>query len=198
MRISKTFILLSLFLLSSCSLFSPITLDTKKFLLDKIPTQFPPKPTHAPTIVVLKPETKAVYNTTQMAYSVQPHQIDFFSKNEWGETPAQMLQPLLIETLQKTHYFHAVVTPSTLTNNAYFLKTQILELNQDYTVNPAILRLTLLVQIYQAATNQVIASKEFSISEPIVQKTPYGGVIAANCATRKMLREIALLVSRTV
>jgi hypothetical protein len=42
-----------------------------------------------------------------------------------------------------------------------------------------------------AATNRVVASKEFSVEERPLFNTPYGGVMAANQATAKMLAELA-------
>jgi cholesterol transport system auxiliary component len=60
--------------------------------------------------LVLVPETEALYATTQMAYTIQAYQIAYFSENEWAETPSQMIQPLIVETLRHTHYFSEVMS----------------------------------------------------------------------------------------
>jgi len=76
-------------------------------------------------------------------------------------------------------------------NYDYVLNTQILELQQDFTLCPAMVRLTLRAQLSRGMTQQILATQEFSIQEPILQKTPYAGVIAANHATAKMIQELA-------
>ena len=101
-----------------------------------------------------------------MAYTVRPYQIAYFSRNRWAETPAQMLQPLIVQTLQDTHYFHAVVTAPFIGKYDYSLNTQILELKQDYTYKPAKLKLILRAQLSNTATSHVIATTQYAIEEP--------------------------------
>lgn len=185
-------ITLSMALLSSCSLLSPVTVSSQKtYLLNTIPHPVHKKPPRAITVLVMPPESRPIYNTTQMAYSTKPYQIAYFSQNQWAETPAQMWQPLMVQTLQQTHYFHAVVTPPYGAYYDYVLTTQILQLKQDFTCKPAMLQLAVKVQISKTATNRVIATKQFVVDQPILQKTPYHGVIAANCAAASILKRIA-------
>ena len=191
----KFLIILLALILSGCSLFSPVDIETpKKYTLGELPPCLPSEQTPSTTLLVLPPETRPLYNTTQMAYTVHPHQIAFFSFNEWSETPSQMLYPLIRKTLESTHYFHAIVTPPYVGPHEYVLSTQILELQQDYTLCPATLRLTLQAQLSHGTTHEVITIKEFSIQEPILQRTPYGGVIAANHAAAKILQQLAEFV----
>ena len=49
-------------------------------------------------------------------------------------------------------------------------------------------------QLSREATNQIIATKELSVREPMLEKTPYAGVVAANDATAKLLRELARFI----
>ena len=87
---------------------------------------FPPKKYMRPKILLISvPETIPVYNTTEMAYMIKPYQIAYFSLNQWAETPAEMLQPLLVQTLQNTHHFKAIVTPPYSGHFDYVLNTQI-------------------------------------------------------------------------
>jgi len=189
MIIKNVFVFLSIMMLTSCTLFSPVNLETKKYVIDKIPTNIPKEQTHAVTLLILPPETKAIYNTTQMAYTTQPYKIAYFSQNEWGETPAKMIQPLIVKTLQNTHYFNTIVTPPYSRHYTYVLRTQILELLQDYTSQPAMLRLSIRFQLSDGSDNQVIGSKELTVNEPLSTNTPYAGVIAANQATAKILHD---------
>jgi cholesterol transport system auxiliary component len=181
-------------LFSGCTLFSPVNVDTKKNVLNTIPLDLRSERTHPATLLVLEPETTPVYATTQMAYSTQTHQIAYFAKNEWAETPSQMIQPLIVKTLQNTHYFSEVLSPPDFGRHTFELRIEILELQQDFTSEPAMLKLAMRISLRRDATNQVVATKELSVSQPMSEKNPYVGVVAANEAMPKLLRELAAFV----
>jgi len=181
-------------LFSGCSLFSPVNVDTKKNVLNNIPLDLRNERTHPATLLVLEPETTPAYATTQMAYSTQAYQIAYFTKNEWAETPSQMIQPLIVQTLQNTHYFSEVLSPPDFGRHTFGLRIEILELKQDFTSEPAMLRLAIRITLSRDATNQVVATQELSVSQPMSEKTPYAGVVAANEAMPKLLRELAEFV----
>jgi cholesterol transport system auxiliary component len=129
-----------------------------------------------------------------MAYAIQPHQVAYFSKHEWGETPSQMLLPLLVGALRGTHCFDAVATPPYAHPHTLALHTEIIELLQDFAAQPATLRLSLRVQLDDDATGRVIASQEITQREPMAQRTPEAGAAAANLATARALREVVLFM----
>src|SRR5262245_43432456 len=89
--------ILSIFFLmlfiSGCSLFSPNVTCTNKYLLTCVPN-VPVRKTSSLSLLVEVPSARPVYNTTQMAYTVRPYVISYYGKNEWAETPAQMLHSL--------------------------------------------------------------------------------------------------------
>lgn len=177
--------------LSGCSLLSPVPAESpNKYVLNTLPpTQFK-KPRRQITLFVAQPATKSFYNTSLIAYSTQPYKIEYFAKSTWITDPADMLQPLIIQSLQNTHYYHAVISPSISGGYDYILNTQIEELLQDYTHCGTILRLIVRAEIINGLNNKVVATKQFVVTQPILQKTPYGGVFAANRATAEMLRQL--------
>jgi cholesterol transport system auxiliary component len=181
-------------LMTGCTLLSPVHIETKKGILDQMPLTVPQQATHKTTLLVLPPDTAPVYNTTQMAYRLRPYQVSYFTQNEWGATPAQMMLPLLVKTLENTHYFSEVFTPPYSSRYTYALRTQIVELTQDFTAESPIVHLSLRVQLSSGATGEVIASKEIELREPMQEKAPYSGVVAANSATARALRDVATFV----
>lgn len=186
--------MLCVVLLSGCALFSPVTMDTSKSLLDSIPLDVPSAKTREATLLVLVPETAPVYATTQMAYSTRAYQIAYFSQNEWAATPSQMIQPLIVETLRNTHLFSAVLSPPDFGRHSLALRTEILELKQDFAAEPAMLRLAMRVYLYRETTNQVVATRDLSVREPMAERNPHAGVVAANKATATLLLELAKFV----
>ena len=163
----------------------------KEYMLDTMPKNIAKKPRHHKSMYVPIPQASTVYNTTLMAYQEKAHEISYFAKNRWAATPAQMLQPLIIDTLQKTQYFRAVGGNGTTGNYDYMLNTQILAFQQEFYTHRSVVKVTLRAQIVKISTNKIIAVKEFSVVEPAPYYAPYGGVIAANRATSKILTQLA-------
>ena len=181
-----------LFSLSACSVFSPVKSDpTTTYLIKQTPEPEIKAPKASLNLLVNLPGANPIYNTTAIAYTKRPYEIAYFVKNSWVEAPAEMLQPLIIETLQNTHYFHSVGTVATIGNYNYLLNTQIVRLEQDFSKEPNMLRFVLRAQIIRSDTNQLIASKEFAVSEIMSQQDPYTGVLAANRAVAEALRQLA-------
>jgi len=181
-------------LLSGCTLFSAIKIDTEKNVLNDVPLDLPSEKTHSVTLLVLVPEATPVYATTQMAYTTEAYQVAYFSQNEWAETPAQMIQPLIVTAMSSTRYFSEVLSPPHFGRHTFVLRSEILELKQDFTSEPAMLQLAMRFHLSREATNQVIATKELSVREPMRERNPHAGVVAANEAMAKVLRELASFI----
>ena len=193
--ISREMLLLGLgmAILSSCTLLAPANVETRKEMLTKVPLDLPEGGTRPATLLVLPPETSAAYDTTQMAYEIRPHEIAYFGRTEWGEKPSQMIHRLVVQTLENAHYVAAVVTPPFMGPYTHSLRTEILALQQDFTAQPATLQLTLRAQL-TAEGNRVVGTKEISVREPMQERTPYAGAVAANDAMAKALTQLAEFV----
>ena len=180
--------------LANCTLLSPPKIKIDKAVLNQIPLELPHREGHGSTLLVFPPETASIYDTTQMVYRDRPHQVAYFGQHEWADTPSHMLYPLVVKALENTGYFRAVLTPPYTGRYTYALRTEIVELTQDFTSQPATLVMSLRLQLTDASAAHVIATKEISQRELMQQKTPSAGVAAANEATAKALQEVAVFV----
>ena len=196
-RLALAAIALAASLLPGCSLLLPPKPEPVKAILSEVPNDLPHERRHAASLLILPPDTSPAYDTTRMAYSVKLYQIAYFRDNEWAETPAQMIQPLLVQTLQRTGLFRAILTPPETGRTDYTLRTNIVNLVQDYTVNPPVLRLAFRLQLL-GASGRLIAGREITVQETMRDATPYAGVIAANDAVGKALRIAAGFVLNSV
>jgi cholesterol transport system auxiliary component len=181
-------------ILAGCALLSPPKTEVATARLEKMPVEVPRRDPRPVTVLVFPPEAKPTFQTTQMAYTVRPYEVAYFSQHQWAGTPSQMLQPLLVRTLESTGYFKAVLTPPHAGRYSYALRTEILELTQDFTSGPPALRLSLRLRLSDDTANRLVATREITLREPMQQKAPYAGVIAANDATAKALLEVARFV----
>ena len=164
---------------------------TSTYVLTAVPTVSAKHSHRHVAVLVTLPDLSPAYNTTEMAYTTQPYQMSYFVKSGWLEAPSHMLQPLIQQTLINTHAFQAVGASAAMGHFDYAVNTQILQFEQDFTSARSVFRLGLRVQLLDAVTNRIIASKDITVVEPAPQNTPYGGVIAANQATSKALMAIA-------
>lgn len=180
--------------LPGCALLRPVSIETSKGMLNPALPEIPQKRNCGATLLVFPPQSQPIYDTTQMAYTIQAHQIAYFSRHEWAETPSRMLLPLLVSALQNAGCFSAVVTPPYPYSYTNALRTEIVELLQDFTAQPAVLHLSLRVQLSDDTAGRVIAREEITLRESMSLRTPEGGVIAANLATAKALREVVSFV----
>ena len=163
-------------------------------VLTEVPHDLPQRMSQGDTVLVFRPKATPLYDTTQMAYSTQAHEVAYYSEREWGATPAQMLQPLVVRTLENTHAFGAVLTEPFAARYTYALRTEILELLQDFGSDSGSLELSLRFQLTDYRAKTVIATKQVLVREPILERSSYAGVNAANEATAKALQQMAQYV----
>jgi len=150
-----------------------------------------PRAAAGPTLVVAPPHAAAGFDSRRMIYLRQADKPEYFAHNEWIDTPARMLTPLIISAVEASGAFRAVVaTPSPATGEIR-LDTEVLRLQQDFTSTPSQVRFTLRAYLVENATRRVIATREFDAVVPAPSEDPHGGVVAASKAVRKVLGELS-------
>ena len=183
--------------LSGCSLFSPVKVnDTTNYEINRVPHYVKQKKKKNIVILVPTPASVPAYNTRDMAYSIKPHQLAYFARNRWIETPANMIGQLIAQSLVNTHHYKAVVTPPLSGKYDFVFSSELLILQQDFTHRPAQSRFKLRANIIKASTNQIIASRDFIINQAFYCHTPYNGVMATNQAVVRALNEIVYFALR--
>lgn len=188
-----------IFLLTSCSVLSPVKTDQQfAYIVNAMPTPTIKKSPHPHTLYVMQMNTNAVYRTKQMAYSARRYQIGYYVNHAWADRPAEMLKPLIMQALENTQHFHALVGDPSPSHYDYILTLQIQTFLQDYTTQPGNFYLTIQAQLLNATTNHVTVTKEFALVEPIQQIAPYAGVAAANKATARFLQQLTQFCVRSI
>jgi cholesterol transport system auxiliary component len=189
-------LLVGTFLLVSCSVLSPVKTDPiKEYIIDVSPYVHKSRST-SKAMAVSMPMSDRFYQSKNMVYSTRAYEFKSFAKNRWVESPMQMLQPLIIQALQNTHHYKAVAPAIGVGQFDYIINTQVLEFYQDFCVRGSVFKLKLRAQMIKVANGKILASKEFTAIQPALCPNPYGGVIAANQATSKILTEMAAWSNR--
>jgi len=186
-------------LLSACSVFSPVKNEPiNLYVLNTLPKIHTQKSRHPITVLVTQPTASEINNTTQMAYTIGRYQVAYFAKHRWADTPAQMLQALLVQTLQNTKYFNAVELPPVIGRYDYVINTQLLQFEQRFFTNSSDVMMIVRAQIIKTSNNKIIAAKQFTVIKPAPQPTPYGGVVAANQAAAKLSAQLVKFCLRAI
>lgn len=150
-----------------------------------------PTPVGAPSIVVALPNAAPGFDSTRMVYLRQPQALQAYAFAEWVDTPARLLLPLLVQALQQTGAFRAVLQAPSSATGALRLETELLRLQHDHTQSPSVVRLSLRALLLDTATRQPLATREFDARVPAPSDSPAGCVAAAATATRQVLAELA-------
>ncbi len=145
----------------------------------------------APTLAVGMPQAAAGHDTRRIVYLRRAQQLEYFAQAEWVDTPARQLAPLLVAALAQQAAFAAVVAAPGAAVADLRLDTTLLRLQQDFSVVPSRVRLTLRATLIDAATRRVLAVREFDASEASASDDAYGGVLAAQRLVRRQLQALA-------
>jgi cholesterol transport system auxiliary component len=156
------------------------------------PTQPGPRAAAAaPTLIVAPPHAAAGFDSPRIMYLRRADQLEYFAHNEWVDTPARMLAPLIVAAVESSGMFRAVLsTPSPATGEMR-LDTEILRLQHEFSSSPSQVRFTLRAYLVESGTRRVIESREFEAVIPSASEDPHGGVVAANSAVQTVLGDLA-------
>jgi cholesterol transport system auxiliary component len=182
-------------LLAGCAplLPKPLQAPAQFALDDATPAVMPAKApaANAPTLLVAAPRSAAGFDTRNIVYLRQAHEIEAFAYSQWVDAPAQMLAPLIVKAIERTGAFSAVLRAPAAAAAELRLDTELIRLQQEFTVRPSRVRLTLRAALVDTASRRVVAWREFDASVESASEDPYGGVLAANEAARQVLAELA-------
>lgn len=146
------------------------------------------------TLLVSLPTATTVYQSNDMLYVKKDFQPSRFSRNNWDSPPSEMLLPIIVESLQNSGYFYAVVPAPTFAQTDWRLDTQLFKLQQNFIQQPSVVEMSVDVTLTDNALFKVIATHRFSATVPAPTDTPYGGVLAANIACQQIMEQISLWV----
>lgn len=185
-------LLYALLILTACS---PIkTPITNQYQIDAFSAKKLVKQRTDVSILISQPESMSANQTEQMHYVDKPYELNTFVHNAWVSSPANMIYPLITQSIQMTGYFHAVASGPYVDKADYRLDTQLITLRQNFLVKPSVIELVAKVMLTHIADNRVVASRVISERVTCPMDTPYGGVIGANNAARAFTAKVSAFV----
>ncbi len=147
------------------------------------------------TLLVSTPKARSGFDTPQMAYIQRPHELQYFAKNQWTDSPARMLVPPLTKALEQSRIWDAVVVMPSIARGDYRLDIDNLVLQQEFFESPSEIHLSLRAQLIDVHDQCVLGTTDFDVLQPAPSDDPYGGVLAANQAAAKLLEQLVAWLS---
>lgn len=148
-----------------------------------------------PSLSVSVPIANVATDGPQMRYQRVPYQLETFTQSRWMEAPARMLLPLLVNTLESSGAFSAVLGADTAPfGGVYRLDTELLHFKQDFLVKPSAMHIALRAQLYDMAQHQLVASTVLEYRQAAATNDAEGGVRAANEILPKILQDLQAFV----
>lgn len=152
-------------------------------------------PAGAPSIVVALPNAAPGFDSARMVYLREPQVLQAYAYAEWVDTPSRLLLPLMVQALQHTGAFRAVLQSPSSAIGTLRLETELLRLQHEHLQSPSVVRLTLRAVLLETATRKPLSTREFDARVPAPSDSPAGCVAAAATATRQVLAELAAYLS---
>ena len=181
---------LSAWLIVACS-FQPQSNELSIYVLQAEVN--PPRATASSNRVLLiaQPRAEAGFDSRRIAYTEKSSAINYYSQSEWADEPAELIAPLIADTIGKTEYYRAVLTQPTPVAADHRLDVELIRLQQDFLQQPSQVHISMRVSLSDAASNTLIASQLYNEREPAPSDDAYGGVQAANRVLSRILLDLS-------
>lgn len=178
-------------LLAACSVLpraESVVID--RYTLEAMPQAVQTAHADGPVLLVTRPLARADLNSPRMAYREQDYQLRYFARSRWTDTPAQLLLPGLVEALEASGHFGAVIRVGSAARPGLRLDTEVLEFSQDFRTEPSEFQIRLRLQMVDLESMSVMASRIFTVRQAATERSPQGGARAANAAWQALLPEL--------
>ena len=102
-----------------------------------------------------------------------------------------MLEPLLLQALEQTGGFRAVVQAAGAVPADVILDIELIRLQHNFDTRPSRVQLALRAQLIDVRGKRVLAARLFDESEKAGSDDVYGGVSAANRLVQRVLEQLS-------
>lgn len=186
-------------LLSACSSLlapAPLVIPARyAFEVASAPVRLPAA--GAPVLVVNPLRAASGYGSRHMMYVRKAQQLEYFAQNEWVDTPASMLLPVLVGSLANSGIYSAVLPTGASAQGQLTLDVELVRLQHEFIRVPSQVHVTLRVALLDSGTRQVLAWRELDVAVAATSDTPYGGVLATREALQLLLPQLTEFCRQT-
>lgn len=144
------------------------------------------------------PETSAApgYTTSAMVYRRAPHTLQSFATHRWTDQPARLITEALRAGLDANGLL--VLKPGAGIRPDYRLSSELVALEQDFTVSPSRMVLAVRLQLIDVRTRRAVGARSLRLETPATSDDAPGGVAAAQVLVARLVEAAHTLVRGAV
>jgi len=150
------------------------------------------------TLLVNTPREEPGFDTPGMAYLLRPNVLGYYADSRWVDTPARMMAPLLVQAVEGTGCWRAVVRGPNTADADFRLDTEDLVLEQEFFHRPSRVRLAVRAVLVDLRRQSVVGTRRFEALEEAPADDAFGGATAANRAAGRILTALAAWAGEAV
>ena len=157
-----------------------------------------PKQIDGPVLLVSPPQAEPGFETPRMVYVKRPYELEYFSVNQWADSPVRMLTPLMVQVLNQSGAWRTVIPLPSSVSGDYRLDTYGVLLQHEFLQQPSRVRVTVRLQLVDLKESTILGTRAFEAVENAQSENAYGGVLAANRAVAGLLDQIVSWLQQCV
>jgi cholesterol transport system auxiliary component len=144
----------------------------------------------ATTLLVGVPRAVAGFDSPRIIYVRDADQRHVYTDSAWIDTPARMISPLIVARIADSGLFRGVVAaPSSMAADVR-LDTEIVSLQQEFTVIPSRVRIHVRAYLAVESTRRLLAWTNLEATVPARSEDAIGAVKAAQEAVRIVIADL--------
>ena len=181
------------FCLGACSsLFGVQALDEKLYQIPelKLSADATYKRQNGIRVSVRPAISSQLINSQKILFTSDGVEQGFYQFASWAEPPPKRVTSLLLQALEDSHIFDAVLFASTSAAADYQIVTELVECVHDIKESPGVARVRIRVEMINLSSRELAGQKTFSKEVPVQSYDARGAVDAMTAAMHELVKEI--------
>ncbi len=167
------------------------TRPTRYYVLD-VPSPPTAQPSTQPSVslLVARPVTSHLYRDDRIVYGAGPVELGTYEFERWAQSPADMMQDLLVSYLRASRQYSSVLRPGTNARGDFIVRSYLKSL---YEVDKPdfVARFAIHLDVYDPKAGRTVWSGNYSHDEPIGSKTLTAVVEALDKNVRAGMQQLS-------
>lgn len=166
------------------------TRPTKYYVLDVPAPPTTQSPTQLPvSLLVARPVASHLYRDDRIVYGSGPVELGTYEFERWAQSPADMMQDLLVSYLRASHQYRSVLRPGSNAKGDFIVRSYLKSL---YEVDKPdfVARFDIHIDVYDPKAGRTVWSGNYSHDEPVGAKTVTAVVEALDKNVRAGMQQL--------
>lgn len=129
-------------------------------------------------------------NSQKILFTSDGVEQGFYQFASWAEPPPKRVTSLLLQALEDSHIFDAVLFASTSAAADYQIVTELVECVHDIKESPGVARVRIRVEMINISSRELAGQRTFNKEVPVQSYDARGAVDAMTAAMHELVKEI--------